>query len=74
MSLTRLKPLNDVEIGKRLRFQRAMLGLVQADMARALGVAPHTVNHVEQGRRPVTWDLCRRYVAVTGCTFEELFN
>lgn len=70
----KLTALNDESIGKRLRFQRALLGLVQEDMARALGVNPKYVQMYEKGTKTVNWDVCRRYMVVTGCSFEELFN
>lgn len=70
----KLTALNDASIGKRLRFQRALLGLVQEDMARALGIPAHQVQLLEKGTKKADWDVCRRYMVVTGCSFEELFT
>lgn len=52
--------------GTRLRDRRLLIGLRQADLARAVGVSPAYVNLIEHNRRKVGPDLLARLATVLG--------
>lgn len=58
----------------RIRAERAMHGMTQAALARAVGVSPATMSAVENGDRTPDSDLVRRLAVALDCRPERLVS
>ncbi|MBY0429555.1 MAG: helix-turn-helix domain-containing protein, partial [Rhodospirillales bacterium] len=54
----------DVEVGRRLRVRREMLGLPRAELALALGITPQFAARLEKGQRPLSSSMLWRAAKV----------
>ena len=59
-------------IGTKLRQQRKLRGLLQADLARAAGISPSYLNLIENNKRQVGGALLLRIASELGIEVEEL--
>ncbi len=58
----------------RIREQRSVVGLTQADLAAALGVSRQTVISIENGRYLPSLPLAFRIATLFGVPLEQLFE
>ena len=59
---------------ERLRAQREMKGLSQAELAKRSGLQPSAVSHFETGRRAPSFDNLRRLADALSVTIDYLLN
>ena len=65
-----------VDMGKRVRKQRQLIGLTQQELAERIGVSTSFVGHVERGTRKasletlvaLSWTICWREACTTAPT------
>lgn len=53
---------------------REALGLSQAELCRAIGIAPNRWNQFEQGKRRITVDVARRLKKNYGVTLDYIYE
>ncbi|BEM41767.1 transcriptional regulator [Serratia marcescens] len=62
----------------KIRFYRELVGLTQADLAKAIGCTRGAICHYETGRRGVDIEQCREFISVfrqhgEDLTIDDLF-
>lgn len=61
-------------MGTHLRALRERAGLSLAEAARAIGLSPSALRHIEGGRAPLSWPRARRLASVLGIPITQLLT
>lgn len=66
--------MNARDIGKRIRTHRKLMGMTQEELARAAGVSPSFIGHIERGTRNVSLDILTGIAGALGVSCSSLMD
>lgn len=66
--------MNFVQLGKRVKIRRHVLGLTQEELAEKLGVCTSYIGHIERGSRKLSVDTLYGLCVVLGVSADFLIG